>query len=289
MRATELFEQSTDTADWKQVTSLTSEQTVNILQIECTRAWGVYKQHRLKAYRGITSKKPLRFLGRTHQNRQPMTSPKGLQDLVDQALRSELGPDAAVRGNSIFVTGDSTQALGYGDLHVIFPKDTARFTWSPRYDDIVLDPRAKEWSEFKTLSHLPEFQQWLDLLENHPELSRDTDLNQLIHWFETNTNYWDWWRQDLPEKLMGMPAPVWQAAKQSGFASFLHPYPHRILELYQLGLAEFSPKLFLDKFQPQDTDWEQALRSRHEIYVSGEYVAIEAEHFLMMAVRGELS
>lgn len=288
MRVRELFEQSTDTADWKQVTSLSPEQTVNILQIECTHTWGVYKQHGLKAYRGITSKKPLRFLGRTSQNRQPMTSPKGLQDLVDQVLRSELGPDAAVRGNSIFVTGSSPQALGYGNLHVIFPKDTARFTWSPRYDDIVLNSRAKEWSEIKTLSHLPAFQQWLDLLEDHPELSRDTDLNQLIHWFETNTNYWDWWRQDLLQELRSMPAPVWQAAEQSGFASFLRPLPLRILDLYQLGLAEFSPELFLDKFRPQDTNWEQALRSRHEIYVSGEYVGIAAEHFLMMADQGEL-
>lgn len=283
MRVAELFEQTTDAVDWKQKAPLTTAQAVHIIQTECQAALQVYENQGLRAYRGITSSQPLIFLGKTSQRRMPMNSSYLLQDLTDQTLRSQLGSDAAVRSNSIFTTGRSDHAMGYGIPYVIFPKDTARFTWSPQLGDLVLDIDATHWTRFNSVSQLPMWRMFLALLKQHPELAGNTLLNQLIKFCETDTDYFQWYRQDLPRQLQKLPAPVWAAAEQSGFVDWLHSLGRiRMADLYRQGLAEFSAEQFLNRFQPRDDDWAQALQSGHEIYVSGQYVAIQAEHFIKL-------
>ena len=283
MRVTELFEQTTDAVDWTQKEPLTTEQAVHIVQTECQAALRVYENQGLKAYRGINSQQPLMFLGKTSQRRRPMNSSDLLQNLADQALRSQLGSDAAVRSNSIFTTGRSDHAMGYGKPYVIFPKDTARFTWSPWLADLVLDADAANWTKFNSVSRLPMWQLFLAELGQHPELAGNTLLNQLIKFCETDTDYFQWYQQDLPSQMRKLPAPVWEAATQSGFRDFLYSLHRlRMQDLYRLGLAEFSAEWFLTRFQPRNDDWAQALQSGHEIYVSGQYVAMEVAHFIRL-------
>ena len=58
-----------------------------------------------------------------------------------------------MRSNSIFATGNSDKASKFGEeLYVIFPFDTAKFTWSPNYDDLVLDGVMRHWSLINTKS-----------------------------------------------------------------------------------------------------------------------------------------
>lgn len=278
MRAAELFEQAPEKG-WIQ-TPISLDQAMKTIQAECKHAYQIFTETGLKAYRGTDSAHKY-FLGKTGVDRQPMNSSVRFQQMTDDALIDYLGPNAAVRSNSIFVTGRGSQASGYGRLYVIFPKDTARFTWSPEYDDIVIDGKMWNWSKFESLTSLPAYQKFLDYLEEYPELRQSKELSSILNYFDTKTNYSEWWTHKFPEQLQKMPPQVWEAARKSGFADFLYFLSDlynfkNIVKLYDIKLAKFDPDLFIKDFKPWDTNWKAALASGNEILVSGEYVAVDA-------------
>ena len=282
MRAAELFEYTPEKG-WIR-TPVSMEQAMKTIQSECKQAYQVFEDTGLRAYRGIETDAYIYFLGKTGRDRLPMNSAPEFQQLIDQALRGYLGADAAVRSNSIFVTGSSGHARGYGTMYVIFPKDSARFTWSTRYEDIVIDSSMRNWTDFVPLTQVPVYQKFLDYLEDYPELNQNSAVVAFLHYFDTTPDYLNWWQYNPMDKLSKMPEPVRAAAKISGFDKFLDTIAaitaNSMKSLYDQDLAKFNVKDFIEDFKPQDTDWEQALRSRHEIYVSGEYVAILATEFI---------
>ena len=281
MRAAELFEYTPEKG-WIR-TPISLDQAMKTIQSECKHAYQVFAETGLRAYRGIEIETYESFLGKTGRDRLPMNSTPEFQQLIDQALRGYLGADAAVRSNSIFVTGSSSHARGYGTMYVIFPKDSARFTWSTKYDDLVVDQAMRHWTDFVPLTQVPVYQKFLDYLEDYPELNQNSAVVAFLRYFDTSDPL-DWWKNDPEDRLRRMPEPVRAAAKISGFDKFLDTMSDvsygSIKKLYDQDLAKFNVKDFIEDFKPQDTDWEQALRSRHEIYVSGEYVAILATEFI---------
>lgn len=282
MRAAELFEYTPEKG-WIR-TPVSMEQAMKTIQSECKQAYQVFEDTGLRAYRGIEIETYESFLGKTGRDRLPMNSTPEFQQLIDQALRDHLGSDAAVRSNSIFVTGSSSHARGYGDAYVIFPKDSARFTWSTEYDDIVIDSSMRKWTDFVPLTQLLSYQKFLDYLEDYPELNQNSAVVAFLHYFDTNTDYLIWWQDNPISKLSRMPEPVRAAAKISGFDKFLDTMSNAsygaIKKLYDQDLAKFNAKDFIEDFKPRDTDWAAALKSKNEILVSGEYVAILATEFI---------
>lgn len=282
MRAAELFEYTPEKG-WIR-TPVSMEQAMKTIQSECKQAYQVFEDTGLRAYRGIEIETYESFLGKTGRDRLPMNSTPEFQQLIDQALREYLGSDAAVRSNSIFVTGSSSHARGYGDAYVIFPKDSARFTWSTEYDDIVIDSSMRKWTDFVPLTQLLSYQKFLDYLEDYPELNQNSAVVAFLHYFDTNTDYLIWWQDNPISKLSRMPEPVRSAAKISGFDQFLDTMSNAsygaIKKLYDQDLAKFNAKDFIEDFKPRDTDWAAALKSKNEILVSGEYVAILATEFI---------
>ena len=282
MRAAELFEYTPEKG-WIR-TPVSMEQAMKTIQSECKQAYQVFEDTGLRAYRGIEIETYESFLGKTGRDRLPMNSTPEFQQLIDQALRDHLGSDAAVRSNSIFVSGSSGHASGYGNLYVIFPKDSARFTWSTRYDDIIIDSRMRDWTDFVPLTQLLSYQKFLDYLEDYPELNQNAAVVEFLDYFDTNTDYLIWWQDNPISKLSRMPEPVRSAAKISGFDKFLdtmsNPSYKFIKKLYDQDLAKFNAKDFIEDFKPRDTDWAAALKSKNEILVSGEYVAILATEFI---------
>lgn len=282
MRAAELFEYTPEKG-WIR-TPVSMEQAMKTIQSECKQAYQVFAETGLRAYRGIEIETYESFLGKTGRDRLPMNSTPEFQQLIDQALREYLGSDAAVRSNSIFVTGSSSHARGYGDAYVIFPKDSARFTWSTEYDDIVIDSSMRKWTDFVPLTQLLSYQKFLDYLEDYPELNQNSAVVAFLHYFDTNTDYLIWWQDNPISKLSRMPEPVRSAAKISGFDQFLDTMSNAsygaIKKLYDQDLAKFNAKDFIEDFKPRDTDWAAALKSKNEILVSGEYVAILATEFI---------
>lgn len=282
MRAAELFEYTPEKG-WIR-TPVSIDQAMKIIKSECKQAYQVFESTGLRAYRGIETDTYESFLGKTGRDRLPMNSTPEFQQLIDQALRGYLGSDAAVRSNSIFVTGSSFHASGYGSLYVIFPKDSAKFTWSTEYDDIVIDSSMRFWTDFVPLIQLSAYQKFLDYLEDYPELNQNSAVSEFLRYFDTTPDYLNWWQYDPMGKLSKMPEPVRAAAKISGFDKFLDtmssPSYKFVKTLYDQDLAKFNTERFIDDFKPRDTDWAAALKSKNEILVSGEYVAIKGTEFV---------
>ena len=286
MRYRELIEQ----VPTKQ--ALTINEAWDIMQSHCTNAVQVAFPSRGRrpqiAYRGTKNRSgPDIFLGASVSNRTPKDSSEQFQQIVDQALINYLGSDAAVRSNSIFVTSSLEQARMYGSkIYVIFPFDSAAITWSDSISDLVVENEIKSWTEFVPMSELPAYQKFLQLIEQNPEINQDKNLNQLNVFFQTRRDYMSW--SELPTwKLMwiNLPAEAHAAGNQSGLTEVLTKIGNlswhriRINYLYKIGLAKFNESKFIEQFAPQTGDWSQALFSENEIYVRGEYVAIEEEQF----------
>lgn len=282
MRASELIEQTTPTEGSK--TPLGIYEAWDLVKTQCTNAYDVFEQTKRVAYRGLDGA-PAAFLGRSRITRKPMNTDAEFQRITDQALTEYLGQGAAVRGNSIFVSGSRNSASGYGQLFVIFPKDTATFTWSSKYDDLILDPKMMQWSDVIPLPKMKFYQDFLDELEQYPELAKNQELTDLIHLFDTNLDYGAWWVNRTLDAVDSLPVEVKQAAQKTGFDMFLTAVRRKqnhesvMKSFYNLGLIKFNPRKFIRDFDPQTGDWEQALKSRNEIYVSGEYVAIRNSDF----------
>ena len=86
-------------------------------------------------YRGMSGSAPV-LIGFPHEHRQPKDTKSKNQELFDERLK--MCGFKALRSNSIFTTGNRSQAINYGDgVYLIFPKDGYDFTWSPIHEDWI--------------------------------------------------------------------------------------------------------------------------------------------------------
>jgi hypothetical protein len=112
---------------------------VDRIETESSYYLSIYKRTGQVLWRGVQKTNGvLAYESRSVTDREPMTSDNFLTMKFDQALR-ELGFQA-VRSNSIFATGDYEFAGGYGYPYIIIPKNTAKFTWSEKVDDLIINP-----------------------------------------------------------------------------------------------------------------------------------------------------
>lgn len=88
-------------------------------------------------FRGIRSSSDALY-GKPFDARAPKDSNTELHELVNGTIKN-LGFEAN-RENAMFMTGDRSQASGYGNsLYVMFPVDGFTYTWSQVEKDLVLD------------------------------------------------------------------------------------------------------------------------------------------------------
>lgn len=281
MRARELFEQRN--TSWQRK-PISIEDAKTLILRDCKKAWAAYQKN-IMAYRGIhVDKRAPCYQGQTGQDRIPQSSSSELQKLVDQALRDQLGPDAAVRSNSIFVIGSYTAAAEYdqnNQPYVFFPADTASFTWSKKYDDLVLDTIGSDkWFTFFPLSNLDSYNKFVDLLNQRNISASSNPVIEMSAELTLNENRSDIRLRNIVAQLQQQPASVQDAATESGFweqlVSLQNQFDKNFLpNLIKLNLAQFEPDLFIEKFQPQTDDWAKAVKSRNEIYVKGSYVLVQ--------------
>lgn len=105
---------------------------------DCSYAVSAMREANGFLYRGVRGEPPLTFLGKPRTDRMAKDSSAEIQERFDAMLK-ESG-FTALRSNSIFCSGNFSQANGYGgNVFMIFPKDGFHFTWSPRYDDLYSD------------------------------------------------------------------------------------------------------------------------------------------------------
>ena len=90
-------------------------------------------------YRGFTTRDLSHsvFYGYPRADRIPKDSIPQLQIAFDKALE-EIGVEA-LRRNSLFCTGSKNFAQEYGLTFIIIPCNDAKFAWSKKHQDIILD------------------------------------------------------------------------------------------------------------------------------------------------------
>lgn len=223
----------------------------------CTQIIKVYKElnrndfSREKfLFRGIRSSDDALY-GRPFESRKPKDSNRELHELVNNAINN-LGFDAN-RENSMFVTGDRGQASGYGhSLYIMFPVDGFTFTWSKTVKDLVLDNSKKlEMLNKDVIAKIRAIvKQARDADPTNFPISYPDDL------FTTGYDY-----ENDRERLI--------RAVEAG------KLPDEIEDLLDDILTDQSIQAH---FQFTDQDLFSAILSEKEIYVKGNYYAINMNH-----------
>lgn len=200
-------------------------------------------------YRGIRANDDALY-GKPFEARKPKDSSAELHDMVNNAINS-LGFEAN-RENAMFVTGDRSQASGYGySLYVMFPVDGFKFTWSQTVKDLVLDSGKK--------------QQMMD-----------SDIIDEIRAIVTAA------KEKNPELPVMYPSDLFS----NGY-SYDSDF-ERVSDLIDKGLIPDTAQELLDNiltydstqkhFKFTDQDLFKAVMSNKEIYIKSPYYAVNVSH-----------
>lgn len=203
-------------------------------------------------FRGIRSSDDALY-GKPFEARKPKDSSLELHELVNGTINS-LG-FTANRENAMFVTGDRSQASGYGhSLYIMFPVDGFTFTWSKTVKDLVLDNSKK-----------------LDMMDR--EAVRK--LRELIKAAKAESKE--------PEKFpISDPDDIF-------YSGYSYDYDfERVSSAIDQGLLPDEAQDLLDDiltnksiqehFQFTDQGLFDAILSEKEIYIRGNYYAVNMEH-----------
>lgn len=111
-------------------------------------------------FRGVTEKYDMQTYvmpktGRTlywtvferRKDRQPAATRQDFSEIADSYFQKNFGWKA--RSEGVFVTGNATEASGYGDLFVVVPMGPTRFVWSPQVFDLYNETivLGNRWTE----------------------------------------------------------------------------------------------------------------------------------------------
>jgi len=203
----------------------------------------------------------------------------------------------AKRSNSIFTSSNRGLASKFGKVYIIFPFNSAKFTFSERHRDLVLgsdsmvewiaykpiDSKYKEdindmWMEFKKVyakvpsRKIPTVQNFIKLLGNVIKSKSSIDffaMNNIYNYVlsmtshknvypKFNTHYFnsiDAWNDDCT-KLCAKFLPILRKMKKN---------------------IVFDTEIFQKKFVLNNKNFKGALRSENEVYIFGEYFALDRE------------
>lgn len=203
-------------------------------------------------YRGMRNR-PNAFPDRSRDDRRPESSHRGISMAFDYILSYHFNA-SALRLNSVFCTSDVNHAGNFGSQYVIFPLDGFRYTYTTQHDIVLHDLYQLGWQNLK-------FDKWIDQVIDQSNS-------------EDNTN---WLASNISSRL------------DDPYALFEQWLPQHAEELVGMGisrnLTQISLDQFLDldhfknKFKPQTTNLENALRDKVEVYIQGEYMALDLDTY----------
>lgn len=206
---------------------------------ECSQVLPYYRKAKEILLRGVDSNTDA-FVGRSWDQRRTKDSSKKLQELYDMILKKN--GFKALRSNSIFTTSDMHQAMEYGELYYIFPKNGFKYHWNKEIPDLVLDDPTQIFKESKIMDLMDAATEWYG-----KKTGKDIDF-------------------DLYE-IMDDP---------QGFINDLKriKYP----KAATLKLEDFLDFKHIQKeIGPTQTNFSAGLVSGNEMMISGEYYAIKVD------------
>lgn len=110
---------------------------INVLKTECSD----YLKTHQKLYRGHSNTSDFLEINNPI-NRKPMNNVIETQKFLDEGFKSVFG--YKLRETSTFITGNKNEALEYGELYVVFPKNKYKIFWSNE----ILDLYALNYKNF---------------------------------------------------------------------------------------------------------------------------------------------
>lgn len=138
MRAKEIFEGKFDPKplgrdmEFDQL----AEKTAEYIKKNCQPWLTQTNNGKLVVYRGVAAY-GYAFVKAIRKNRIPLDSSPGLSKAMNSLIQHAIGPNAAMRNNSAFVSGSREVADYYthNGSHIFIPVGDFRFTWSPKIKD----------------------------------------------------------------------------------------------------------------------------------------------------------
>lgn len=205
------------------------------IQQDCKTYVAAFRAAGSALYRG-SNDHGAAFVGRSWEDRRTLDSSQTAQEYYDAALK--MMGIKALRSNSIFTTGRSGAASSYGQVYVIFPKDGANFSWASSNlgRDNTLD--ISFIINGKALTAL--------------EKSVDKHLNHY------STEVTDTVYDDGFEALT-------RFLKKIKYPGIKNVTIDKIIDLNRIKKM----------YKPTDKDLTKAIRSGHEVLISGEYYAVK--------------
>jgi transcription antitermination factor NusG len=201
-------------------------------------------------FRGIKSSDDALY-GKPFEARKPKDSNRDLHELVNGAINS-LGLTAN-RENAMFVTGDRSQASGYGNsLYILFPLDGFTFTWSRTVKDLILDSnKRRDMYDQEVIKQIRSIAK--KAKDENPE---DFPIYAPEDLFYTGYDY-----QNDKSKVL--------SAVEEG------KLPDEVKDLLDDLITD---KSIQEHFQFTDQDLFGAILSEKEIYIRGDYYAVNTAH-----------
>lgn len=232
------------------------------LEKNCSKIMQAYRKLNRRGgdkflFRGTSSDQDAIY-GKPFEQRKPKDSNVDLDKYLN-ALMAELGIKAR-RDNSIFVTGDYFQASNYANpgTYIIFPRDGFDFTWSPKERDLVLNnSKAVEFfdpEKVKKIKNAIEAQ-WEEAKKYFGHyFSKQAFENEFFTGFEVKTDI----------------RSIQTLINQGILSKEFEPYTEIINLISKEKMSEY--------FSYKVDDLIGAIRSKHEIYVNGEYYGLKHSH-----------
>jgi len=260
---------------------------ISYIQKNCGNYLTSMKEANKFLYRGIKTKESKGrqfFIGNSRDSREPRDSNIETQQKWDEALK--LLHIKAARGNSIFTSGHAVHSSGYGPLYLIFPLDSAAFSWTNRSDLILrkysLDPfykiRITKTQRNELLAWKVKFKSLLPVVKNDTQQEWKSDaqhwrLKILIRNIDELLKYKNELRiNEIKSEFYAIDSSEIKHSKMYDvFRGFILYFNDQNFEK-----LEFDLKGFQEYYKVRDDDFIRALRSDHEICISGHYIAIKA-------------
>jgi hypothetical protein len=220
----------------------TLQPLIKMINRDCQKYIKAFRTAGKALYRG-SKDHGAAFAGRSWVGRATLDSSEHAQAYYDAAL-DQMGI-AAKRGNSIFATSDPSHAGNYGTIYVVFPKDSAAFSWA----------RKKAGKDITLYSG--------DLIDG----KFADDLNKKVNEYLESKGK----DQDIYGHL------VYDILHSDGFGELIR-YLKKIrfpgINAVTIDRV-IDVKKIMKMYAPTDQDLASAIKSGHEVLISGEYYAVK--------------
>jgi len=261
------------------------DKIARMIEIRCGNYLGIMKSNGKFLYRGVKpneSDGKTFFMGNSRTDRRPKDSESAAQDIWNKAL-AELNIFAN-RSNSIFTTSSLNQANGFGDLYMIFPFDTAKFSWSKTHRDIILSYydlstvytiNLGNYDKSKLMIYSDDVQKIYNNLkskkmEDNKSINLITCVSEILYFLKSGLTNMDLkYFSECVKFIDRMESDN----NISEFFIELRDFLRTIISQYTFDMDKFQKK-----YQVTDKDFGKALEGRNEICISGHYIAIDEKY-----------